>query len=126
MPKPKRPTRRAKAIGRDKVIGASKQEAQPLLEPEPDDEDLLIEGPPRAEPDPVGPPTGRLVVKRNMRSITRQIPKPVVLIDTREQTPLSFSRFPNWIAGEKKKALRVGDYSIVGMEHLLIIERKSL
>jgi hypothetical protein len=125
----RRPTRRAKAIRRDKIRGAgfSKPEAERLLEPELDDEDLLLEeAPPRAEPHPVGPPTGRLIVKRNMHSITRQIPKPVVLIDTRERTPLSFSRFPGWIAGEKKKALRVGDYSVEGMEHLLIIERKSL
>ena len=125
----RRPVKRAKAIGSEKIRGAgfSKPEAERLLEPELDEEDLLVEeGQPRAEPYPVGPPTRRLIVKRNMHSITRQIPKPVVLIDTREQKPLGFSRFPNWIAGEKKKALRVGDYSVEGMEHLLIIERKSL
>jgi hypothetical protein len=65
---------------------------------------------------PVPPPAGRLIVKRNGSSITRQIPKPVVLVDTREQMPFDFSRFPNWIAGEKRKALRVGDYSVEGME----------
>jgi ERCC4-type nuclease len=75
---------------------------------------------------PVPPPAGRLIVKRNRSSITRQIPKPVVLVDTREQMPFDFSRFPNWIAGEKRKALRVGDYSVEGMEELLILERKSL
>lgn len=77
-------------------------------------------------PHPVGPPTGRLIVKREGHSITRQIPKPIVLIDTRERTPLTFARFPNWIAGEKRKALRAGDYSVEGMEQLLVIERKSL
>ncbi len=75
---------------------------------------------------PVAAPSGRLTVKRGGHSITRQIPKPVVLVDSREQLPFDFSRFPNWIAGEKRKALRVGDYTVEGMEELLILERKSL
>ena len=74
----------------------------------------------------VAPPSGRLIVKRNGHSITRQIPKPIVLIDTREQAPLTFTRFPNWIAGEKRQKLKIGDYSVQGMEHLLAIERKTL
>ena len=82
-----------------------------------------------SQPDTSGPvaaPSGRLIVKRDGHSITRQIPKPVVLVDSREQLPFDFSRFPNWIAGEKRKALRVGDYTAEGMEDLLILERKSL
>ena len=75
---------------------------------------------------PVAAPSGRLTVKRGGHSITRQIPKPVVLVDSREQLPFDFSRFPNWIAGAKRKALRVGDYTVEGMEDLLILERKSL
>ena len=75
---------------------------------------------------PVAPPSGRLIVKRGGHSITRQIPKPVVLVDTREKIPLDFSRFPNWIAGERRQKLDVGDYSIEGMEDLLVIERKTL
>jgi ERCC4-type nuclease len=74
----------------------------------------------------VAPPSGRLIVKRDGHSITREIPKPIVLIDTREQVPLTFSRFPNWIAGEKRQKLKIGDYSVQGMEHLLAIERKTL
>ena len=74
----------------------------------------------------VKPPPGRLIVKRDGHSITRQIPKPIVLIDTREQTPLTFTRFPNWIAGEKRQKLKIGDYTVQGMEHLLAIERKTL
>lgn len=77
-------------------------------------------------PTPVAPPAGRLIVKRKGHSITRQIPKPVVLVDTREQTPFDFSRFPNWIADKKRQKLNVGDYSIQVMEKLLVIERKSL
>ena len=75
---------------------------------------------------PVPPTSSRLLVKRGGRSITRQIPKPIVIVDTREQTPFSFVRFPNWIAEEKRKALRVGDYTVEGMEKLLILERKTL
>lgn len=72
------------------------------------------------------PPSGRLLVKRCGHSITRQIPKPVVLIDTREKHPFDFSGFKNWIAGEKRTALKVGDYSVEGMESLLLLERKTL
>ncbi len=74
----------------------------------------------------VPPPSKRLIVKRDGSSITRRIPKPVVLIDTREQYPFDFDRFPNWIASQKKKKLNVGDYSVEGMEDILTIERKSL
>jgi len=41
------------------------------------------------------PPSKRLIVKREGSSITRKIPKPVVLIDSREQNPFDFDRFPN-------------------------------
>lgn len=77
-------------------------------------------------PNPVAPPSGRLIVKRNGHSITRQIPKPIVLVDTREKYPFEFSRFPNWIADEKRQALKAGDYSVEGMETLLVLERKTL
>lgn len=75
---------------------------------------------------PAAPPTGRLIVKRDGHSITRQIPKPTVLIDTREQYPFDFSRFKNWIGGERSLVLKAGDYSVEGMEALLILERKTL
>ncbi len=53
------------------------------------------------EPYTAPPPQGRLIVKRDGHSITRKIPKPVVLVDTWEKEPFDFSRFKNWIAGEK-------------------------
>lgn len=74
----------------------------------------------------VAPPSSRLIVKRNGHSITRQIPKPVVLVDTREKSPFDFSRFPNWIADERKQKLDAGDYCVEGMENLLVLERKTL
>lgn len=77
-------------------------------------------------PNFVSPPSSRLVVKRDGHSITRKIPKPTILIDTREQSPLKFTRFSNWIAETKRKKLTVGDYSIEGMESILTVERKSL
>lgn len=72
------------------------------------------------------PPSSRLIVKRNGHSITRQIPKPIVLIDSREKEPFDFRNFPNWIADQKTQKLSVGDYSVEGMEDSLVIERKSL
>ncbi len=78
------------------------------------------------ERQPDAPPKGRLIVKRGGHSITRQIPKPIVLVDTREKYPFDFSQFKNWIAGEKRTALKTGDYSIEGMENLLVLERKTL
>jgi ERCC4-type nuclease len=73
--------------------------------------------------------TTRLLVKRGGRSLLRSdgIPKPLVLVDTREQQPLALStNHPNWIAGERRATLLTGDYSIEGMEGLLALERKSL
>jgi ERCC4-type nuclease len=81
---------------------------------------------PIQDPNPASPPSGRLIVKRDGHSITRQIPKPTILIDTREKEPFDFSRFPNWIAGEMRQKLDVADYSVQGMEKLLSLERKSL
>jgi ERCC4-type nuclease len=47
--------------------------------------------------------------------------EPVIVIDSREQEPLSFSRFRT-VAG----TLKTGDYSILGLESMFSIERKSL
>jgi ERCC4-type nuclease len=53
-------------------------------------------------------------------------PRPVVLVDTREQTPFCFTRFRGWFERVTPKALPLGDYSVEGMENLCIVERKSL
>lgn len=76
-----------------------------------------------------GPPGGRLRVMRNGSSIIRSaaIPKPIVIVDSREQYPFEFMpHHSNWIGGERRVALKTGDYSIDGMEMLLSLERKSL
>jgi ERCC4-type nuclease len=55
-----------------------------------------------------------------------KVPRPVLLVDTREQNPLDCSRFVGWFAGTEKKALKLGDYSIAGLEDLCVVERKDL
>jgi DNA excision repair protein ERCC-4 len=47
--------------------------------------------------------------------------RPTVLIDTREQTPLVFNNLPS-----QRGTLTTGDYSFIGGESLMAIERKSL
>jgi ERCC4-type nuclease len=75
---------------------------------------------------PVQPTSSRLIVKRGGKAITGTIPKPAVLIDTREQLPFTFEGFGNWIASARRATLPTGDYSVEGMETLLTLERKSL
>ena len=73
--------------------------------------------------------TGRLRVMRDGHNIIRSghIPKPIVLVDTREREPLLLhANHPNWIGGERRAALKTGDYTLEGMETLLCLERKSL
>lgn len=53
-------------------------------------------------------------------------PRAIVLVDTREQNPFDFSRFDGWFVGVEKKALPLGDYSIAGLEHRCVVERKDL
>lgn len=53
-------------------------------------------------------------------------PRPVILVDTREQNPFDFSRFEGWFAGIEMRALKLGDYSIAGLEDHCVVERKDL
>ena len=77
----------------------------------------------------VAPTTTRLRVMRDGHNIMRsaRIPKPVVLVDTREREPFPLlENHPNWIGGERRVALKTGDYTVEGMESFLCLERKSL
>ena len=77
----------------------------------------------------VAPSTSRLRVMRDGHNIIRsaRIPKPVVLVDTRERQPFPLHvNHPNWIGGERRVALKTGDYTVEGMENLLCLERKNL
>jgi ERCC4-type nuclease len=53
-------------------------------------------------------------------------PLPVAIVDTREQNPLSFRRFKGWFARIEHRALKLGDYSISGMQDCCVVERKDL
>jgi DNA excision repair protein ERCC-4 len=52
--------------------------------------------------------------------------KPVLLVDSREKTPYTFARFHRWFAGIEHRALGIGDYSIVGLEDRIAVERKTV
>ncbi len=73
---------------------------------------------------PIPPPTIPVLAERGGTQL--KTPCPVVLVDTREQNPLDFSRFKGWFAGIERKALKLGDYSIAGLEEVCVVERKDL
>ena len=52
--------------------------------------------------------------------------KPVLICDTREQSPLDFRPFSDRFQHIVRGTLKCGDYSILGHEHLITFERKSL
>jgi len=72
----------------------------------------------------VSPPKGKLVVRQG--GIRISVPKPTVVIDSAEHMGYTFDGFTNWFAGAVKKRLPVGDYTILGMEHEIAIERKTI
>jgi ERCC4-type nuclease len=76
-----------------------------------------------AKPAPVAPPPLPVLAERGGTQL--HTPLPVALIDTREQNPLSFRRFRGWFASIERRALRLGDYSIEGMEDSCVVERKD-
>ena len=73
---------------------------------------------------PVPPPPLPVVAERGGTQL--HTPKPTLIVDTREQNPFPFSRFRGWFAGIKHKALKVGDYSVAGLEDIVTVERKDL
>ena len=73
---------------------------------------------------PVPHPAQPVIAERGGTQL--RTPHPVVLVDTREQNPFSFTRFRGWFAGVEKKSLKVGDYSVAGLEEICTVERKDL
>jgi hypothetical protein len=73
---------------------------------------------------PVPPPPLPVLAERGGTQL--RTPLPVAIIDTREQNPLSFRRFRAWFADIEERALPLGDYSVSGMEHSCVVERKDL
>jgi ERCC4-type nuclease len=73
------------------------------------------------------PPTkSKLIIRRGGRQTTTLVPRPVVVIDTREQAPYTFDDYSNWIGGVEVRALKTADYSIAGYESVIAVERKTL
>jgi ERCC4-type nuclease len=73
---------------------------------------------------PVPPPSSPLRVRQNGKSV--RIPKPTVVIDSQEHMGYGFERFANWFSGTVRKRLKVGDYTILGMEQEIAMERKTI
>ena len=73
---------------------------------------------------PVSPPPFPVLAERGGTQL--RTPLPVVIVDTREQNPLSFRRFKGWFGRIQHRALRLGDYSVEGMEDSCVVERKDL
>ena len=71
----------------------------------------------------VEPPPNKLRVQHRGHSV--KIPKPTIIIDSHEHMGYSFDRFPKWIEKTIRKPLRVGDYTIEGLEDEIVIERKT-
>ncbi len=65
-----------------------------------------------------------LIVRQNQQTV--RVPKPTVIVNTTKQAPYNFLRFQNWIDGTMHKALNIGDYTIDGLEQLVVVEQKSL
>jgi hypothetical protein len=73
---------------------------------------------------PVAPAAIPVLAERGGTQL--KTPRATILVDTREQNPFDFSRFAGWFAGIEKKALKLGDYSVAGLEDLCVVERKDL
>lgn len=73
---------------------------------------------------PVPPPAIPVLAERGGTQL--RTPKPVLVVDSREQEPFDFTPFAGWFAGIVRRALPIGDYSVAGMEQECVVERKSL
>ena len=73
---------------------------------------------------PIAPPSIPVLAERGGTQL--KVPRATVVVDTREQNPFDFARFGGWFAGFENKALKLGDYSVAGLEDLCVVERKDL
>ena len=73
---------------------------------------------------PVAHPALPVIAERGGTQL--RTPKPVIVVDTREQNPFSFERFRGWFSGIEKRPLEIGDYAIAGLEDKCVVERKDL
>jgi ERCC4-type nuclease len=75
---------------------------------------------------PVEPTKSKLIIKRGGKSTTKLVPLPSVIIDSREQLPYTFERFSNWVGKTVTDGLKTADYSLIGYESIIAVERKTL
>ena len=68
---------------------------------------------------PVPPPAIPVLAERGGTQL--KTPRPVIVVDTREQNPFDFSRFEGWFSGVERRALKLGDYSISGLEDVCTV-----
>jgi len=73
---------------------------------------------------PVPPPAIPVLADRGGTQL--KTPRPVLVVDTREQNPFDFSRLQGWLSGIERRALKLGDYSIAGLEEICVVEKKDL
>lgn len=73
---------------------------------------------------PVSAPKTPLRVRQGGTAIA--VPKPKVVIDSSEHMGYTFKRFTNWFSGTMRKRLPTGDYTLVGLEDEIAVERKTL
>ena len=60
---------------------------------------------------PVSPPAVPVLAERGGTQL--KTPRPVLVVDTREQNPFNFSRFEGWFSGVERRALQLGDLSLI-------------
>jgi ERCC4-type nuclease len=73
---------------------------------------------------PVAHPILPVVAERGGTQL--RTPRAILLVDSREQNPFTFGRFAGWFSGVEKTSLKLGDYSVSGMEEICTVERKDL
>ena len=78
----------------------------------------------QATAEPVSPPPVPVLAERGGTQL--KTPRGVLVIDTREQNPFDFSPFAGWFSSVEHRALKLGDYSIAGLEDDCAVERKDL
>lgn len=73
---------------------------------------------------PVPPTKTSLRVRQGGKSII--VPRPTVVIDSAEHMGYTFKRFTNWFSGTVRRRLPTGDYTLLGLETEVAVERKTL
>ncbi len=73
---------------------------------------------------PLAPTKLALRVRQDGKPIT--VPKPTAIIDSAEHMGYTFARFSNWFSGTIRRRLSTGDYTLLGLEKEIAIERKTL